>query len=915
MKRLILISLIVLLGLPAAYAQGISLTQAQRQMLDSLPPAQRQQALDAIAQLEQQQQAQSEAGEEGATEPDQETEPTISTPVESIRPGPHARERSRLVVNFLPVPELTPEELEELMADPALSQLIGSQLFVLDDAGVLVLQGLEVIPLLGLNEEDIQARLRAEPYLGAFDIQVRILGQEPIGVEALLPFGYEILTPDGGGEQGDEFEPSTAGPVPPDYVLGPGDTVRVQLFGNVNGIYEFEVSRDGILNLPNIGPVNVAGMRFRSLREDLNERVRELLIGTQVSVTMGALRSIRVFVLGDVNRPGSYVVSGMATISAALYASGGISEVGSLRNVQLKRGGETVARLDFYDLLIEGDTSGDERLQPGDVIFVPPVGKTVAVAGAVKRPAIYEMRDDATVAEAVLLAGGLRNDAFGEGARIERIDEDENRTVLSVNVESSQAREVMVRTGDTLLVPVVLPDIDGGVQLDGHVYRSGLYPWRPGMRLTDLVTSTANLKDGVDMNYVLIRRQERRGSPIRVVSADLEAALIDPESTSNIPLQARDRVHVFSLELGRQRIVGPLLEELEMQATYGRPANHVEIDGRVRAPGQYPLESGMRISDLIRAGGNLAQDAYGLRAELARYTVDGSNSRVTEVVEIDLAAVLRGNPGSDVELSPYDFLSISQVPEWDTQWTVEVSGEVRFPGVYRIVRGETLSDIVRRAGGLTEGAFPEGAVFLREELREREREQIELLAQRLETDLTSLSLQMAAESGGADALATGQALLQQLRSTRPVGRLVIDTTNLSDEGRAALGQSIELRDGDELLVPKQTQVVTVIGETQQNTSHLHMQGLDRDDYISMSGGLTRRADKRRIYVVRANGSVLVRNRSRWLGRSNRIEILPGDTIVVPLDAEKMRPISFWTNVTQILYQAAIAIAAVQAINN
>ncbi|MEO1201759.1 MAG: polysaccharide biosynthesis/export family protein, partial [Pseudomonadota bacterium] len=355
MNRLILIALVAFLGITPAFAQGISLSAAQRQMLDSLPPAQRQQALDAIAQLEQQQQqAQSGSGEEGVEEPGQDVEPVIGGPAEFTRPGPHARERSRLVVNFLPVPELSPEELEALMSDPALRQLVGSQLFILDDAGVLVLQGLEMIPLLGLNEEDIEARLEAEPYLGAFDIQVRILGQEPIGVEALLPFGYEILQPDADAPEGGEFEPSTAGPVPPDYVLGPGDTVRVQLFGNVNGIYEFEVSRDGILNLPNIGPVNVAGMRFRSLREDLNERVRELLIGTQVSVTMGALRSIRVFVLGDVNRPGSYVVSGMATISAALYASGGISEVGSLRNVQLKRGGETVAQLDFYDLLIEG---------------------------------------------------------------------------------------------------------------------------------------------------------------------------------------------------------------------------------------------------------------------------------------------------------------------------------------------------------------------------------------------------------------------------------------------------------------------------------------------------------------------------------------------------------------------------------
>ena len=324
----------------------------------------------------------------------------------------------------------------------------------------------------------------------------------------------------------------------------------------------------------------------------------------------------------------------------------------------------------------------------------------------------------------------------------------------------------------------------------------------------------------------------------------------------------------------------------------------------------------MRISDLIRAGGSLAQDAYTLEAELTRYTVDGTDrSRQAEVLDVDLAAVLRGDGAADLVLAPYDFLSISQVPEWDTQWTVRLEGEVRFPGEYRIRRGETLRDILDRAGGLTDAAFPEGAVFLREELRAREKEQIELLARRLESDLTSLSLQMASESGGAEAFSTGQALLQQLRSTEPVGRLVIDTSNLDSDERGELAQTIELRDGDTLLVPKQSQVVTVIGETQQNTSHLHMPGLDRDDYINMSGGLTRRADKKRIYVVRANGSVIVQNRSKWIGRSAGMEIRAGDTIVVPLDAEKMRPITFWTNVTQILYQAAIAVAAVQAINN
>jgi protein involved in polysaccharide export with SLBB domain len=249
---------------------------------------------------------------------------------------------------------------------------------------------------MGLTEESIQERLTAEPALRAFDVEVSLLDVKSAAAGGLEPFGYEVFESSSGG-----FEPVTSGPVPPDYVLGPGDSVRVQLFGNVNGIYEFEVSRDGILNLPELGPITVAGLPFSEFRRDLNQRVEKMLIGTQVSVTMGQLRTMRIFVLGDVNRPGSFVVSSLATISSALYYSGGISEIGSLRNIQLKRNGKVVSRLDMYDLLLKGDTSRDERLRPGDVIFVPPIGATVGIGGAVKRPAIYELNGERSVAEGV----------------------------------------------------------------------------------------------------------------------------------------------------------------------------------------------------------------------------------------------------------------------------------------------------------------------------------------------------------------------------------------------------------------------------------------------------------------------------------------------------------------------------------
>lgn len=902
MTRAVAALCLLLLVLPVA-AQNIRLSAEQQRMLDQLPPAQRQQALNAIREI----QSQPSAIAPGETI----NEPLSDAPesdqadmLASFDIEPKVRGNSRLVIVFTPRDDLEPGQERLLSTDAALKRLVGNQLFVVDDSGVLELPGVERIPLLGLEKADIERRLRAAPDLSLFDIEAFLLEQEPTGIEALEPFGYDVFTQDGSG-----LSSPSAGPVPLDYVLGPGDTVRVQLFGNINDIYEQEVTRDGILNLPQIGPLPVAGLSFSEFRMDLRRRVSESLIGTQVSVTMGSLKTIRVYVVGDVNRPGSYVVGGLATVSSALYMSGGVSEIGSLRNIQLKRNGNIVARFDVYGLLTRGDSSGDVRLQPGDVIFVPPIGNTVSVAGAVKRPAIYEYRGAADVADAVMLAGGLTNEAFGKGARLERINEDGSRAVIAVGLDDAALADTKLRSGDTLVIPEVLPDFDAAVSLSGHVFRPGTYPWQPGMRLTDLVRQPDELRPGVDMNYVLIRRERKRGGAIEALSADLARALAEPGSSANVELLARDQVMVFNRELGRQRVVAPVLNELESQATHELPYLQAEISGRVRAAGIYPLEGGMRVSDLIRAGGGLKDDAYALKAELTRYAVGTDESRDVSTIGIDLAAILRGDGAADLALQPYDFLSITRVPEWESKWTVRLEGEVRFPGDYRVRRGETLAEVLERAGGVTDDAFLEGAVFLRESLKEREQEQIEMLARRLEADLTTMSLQNI-ESSGSDTLTTGRALLDQLRSTEAVGRLVIGLDQI--QGR---GEPLELRDGDELLVPPKTQVVSVIGETQQNTSHLYQANLSRDDYINLSGGLTRRADRKRIYVVRANGAVVTQSGSRWIGRSGQSDIRPGDTIVVPLDADRMRPLTFWANVTQILYQGAIAVAAIKTFDN
>lgn len=812
-----------------------------------------------------------------------------------------------LIVSLTLEDDIEPEQELLVTEDPRLNRLLGSRTYKLDRFGVLTIPGVTSIPLAGLLAEEAASRIEAEPDLRFFEAEVTLLPLAPMGTEALEPFGYELFE-----SVPTTFAPATDIPVPPNYVIGPGDTIRVQLFGNENDEYSLIVDREGVINFPGIGPISVAGMGFAALREEIQTRVREQMIGVQSSVTMGELRSIRIFILGEAVLPGSYTVSGLSTMTNALFVSGGIEPIGSLRNIQLKRNGEIVGRLDLYDLLLRGDTSGDARLEPGDVIFVPPVGPTVGAGGEVRRPAIYELKNEITAEDLIEIAGGYTPEAYPEASQIERVRGDNGRTIVGVDMSTPQGAEARLRSGDTLTVPSILEQLEEAVLLSGHVQRPGDYEWRPGMRLTDLLPGISSLRQNADMRYLLIRREHPLQGRIEVLSADLSAAWREPGSDADPLLEPRDQVSVFDLEFGRAAVVQPLLNELQLYAGAKHPFHEVGIGGRVKAPGQYPLETGMRVSDLLRAGGGLDEAAYALGAELARYDIVDGEYRETELIEIDLAAVLDGNTDANVLLQAHDFVNIKEIPHWEDQDEIEILGEVMFPGTYPVRRGETLSSVLERAGGLTDLAFANGSIFIREDLKEREREQIQTLAQRLQTDLAAFSLQSIQESASAaQAFSIGQSLLTELRDTEPTGRLVIDIDRImSNQGDAV--HDIVVKDGDRLLVPERTQEVTVLGEVQYATSHIYEPGMNREDYINRSGGLTARADAKRIYVVRANGSVIAGSGSLWFARGGGEDIRPGDTIVVPLDAARIAPLTLWTSVTQIIYNLAIAVAAVNS---
>lgn len=773
--------------------------------------------------------------------------------------------------------------------------------------GVLMLPGFAGIPLAGLTEFQATLRLQADPELRDFDIGLIRLPLRKVGNEALKPFGYDLFD-----RAPSTFAPVTNVPVPTDYVVGAGDELQVQLYGGQNRTLRLVVGRDGLVNLPEIGPISVVGQRFNAVREAIEARVSRQMVGTRASVAMGDTRSIRVYVLGEAKRPGSYTISGLGTITSALFAAGGVKPIGSLRNIQLKRNGQLVRTFDLYDMLIRGDSTDDAKVLPGDIVFIPPIGSVITVNGEVRRPALYEVKPGNSVGDVIQLAGGLTAEADASKASLTRIDDKRQRIVMTVDLAQAAAPTQSVRNGDVLVVSRLKPTLDSGIVVEGYVHSPATYAYREGLRLSDVIRSVDELKPNADIHYLLIRREIPPNREIAVTSADLGAALQKPGTTADILLMPRDRITVFDLESGRDRIIRPLVNELKTQSTYSRPTELVTIDGQVKVAGEYPLETGMTVSDLIRAGGGLSDAAYGGRAELTRYRVVNGDQRRTEQINIDLTAVLRGDPAANVVLEPFDSLSIREVPEWGAQENIMLQGEVRFPGKYSIKRGETLKSVIQRAGGLTDFAFAEGSVFTRDELKVREQKQLDMLATRLQNDLVTLALQGAAanQSQAGTALTVGQSLLAQLRASEAVGRLVIDLPRAM-RSPAGSGADVILRDGDRLIVPKFQQEVTVIGEVQTATSHLYRPELSRNDYIALSGGATRRADTDHIYVVRADGSVVAREGARWFSRSN-LDIRPGDTVVVPLDTERMPALPFWQAVTQIIYNLAISAAAVNS---
>ena len=710
-------------------------------------------------------------------------------------------------------------------------------------------------------------------------------------------FGYDLFA----GEP-TTYQPDALVPVEPNYSLGPGDELRIQFYGKVNDYFEQIISRDGSISFPKIGPLSVAGLTFAEAKELIDRKVAEEYIGVDVSLSMGALRSIRVFVLGEAYKPGSYTVPALSTITNVLFLSGGVSDIASLRNVQLKRDGKVRAVLDLYDLLLNGDRSKDLRLQAGDTIFIPTIKNTAAIDGQVRRPAIYETKGKPTVRQLIELSGGLMPRAFRNRATIKRIDQSGFMTALDIDLNSDKGLDTAIENGDLLEVGAVAKEQRSVVTLSGNLHHPGQFLWRDGLKVSDLIQDVSGLKPNTDLDFALLRREQLPHGKIITLSVDLGAVLADNKSPANIKLLPRDELMVFSSREDRAQLLEKLMMELRLQSRAGDITQKVTIDGTVQSPGDYPLTVDMTLTQLVTAAGGLLEQAYANSIEITSFDFSNKQQVVSSHRKINLAQIASGAQ-ADIALRPYDRVTIRALPDYRETMSIKISGEVLLPGTYTFLPGETLSEVIARAGGLTDKAHIEAAVFTREMLRQQEQQRLEELVRRMKADIAAVNL----EGEKLVDAENEQRILQQLDSQKALGRLVINLSAIL-EGTV---EDIPLKDGDSLVIPEYIQEIMVMGEVPWPSAYQYNSKLTIKDYIKMAGGMDVKADKDRIYVVRVDGSVRIPANAGWF-RLGRLAIQPGDTVIVPMDMDRQRPMALWREASSIIYQLSLGAAAIKS---
>jgi protein involved in polysaccharide export with SLBB domain len=686
-------------------------------------------------------------------------------------------------------------------------------------------------------------------------------------------------------------------PVGPDYVLGPGDSLNINLFGGFAQQFTRVVDREGRLVLPEAGPVMIAGFTLEQAQKMIQEALTPQFRDSKVEVSVSRLHTVRVYVVGDVQRPGAYDVSSLSTPLNALMAAGGPTPVGSLRAVRHYRGKQLIRDVDLYDFLLNGIRTDTERLQAGDTILVPPVGRQITISGMVRRPAIYELRTETTLAEVLTLAGGVMVSGQMRDIKIERIEANYKRVTVSVNAPQGMSAEAAwkaaeafsVQDGDKVMVAPILPYSERSIYLEGHVVRPGKYSYTDNMTLNDVLRSYQDVLPEPANRGEIVRLRPPDYRP-ETIEFDLPQVLL---GNAPIHLQAFDTVRLFS--------------------RYEADAPTVTIHGEVRRPGKYPLPEGLTAAQLVRMAGGFKRSALLDAADLASYQIENGDKVITRRTAINIGrAVNDDDPNADVLLKPGDVLTVHQLSGWtNIGASVSLKGELTYPGMYGIQEGEKLSSVLKRAGGFTSSAYPTGAILVRNQVREMEQKSRDELIRQLETTSAgahvSPSLNLQEQTGALQLIVAQQKqVVATLKSQPPTGRLVIkiSTDIASWENTAA---DIEMRAGDVLTVPKRPGFVLVSGQVYNAAAITFVPGKTANWYLRHAGGSTNMANSKEIFVIRANGSVVGRRSGEWYSEGVLdTQMEPGDVVVVP--QKIVGGSMFWRNMlatAQVLSSVAI----------
>lgn len=665
------------------------------------------------------------------------------------------------------------------------------------------------------------------------------------------------------------FAPVDNIPVTPDYVIGPGDEIQLQVWGQVSQRGTFVVDRTGSISLPEVGTLHVAGLQYSQLSDFLKAQMGRVYRNFDLNVNLGQLRSIQVFVVGQARQPGNYTIGSLSTLLNALFASGGPLPQGSLRDIQVKRDGATITHFDLYDLLLNGDKTKDIRLVSGDVIFIPDVGPQVAVVGSVTTPAIYELRDEKTFSQVIAMAGGLTSVAAGTQVRVDRIDNHTQRSVIDVDLTA--ANPAPVKDGDIVTVNSIVGRFQNAVTLRGNVANPGRYTWHEGMRISDLIPSREALVTRDYYQRLMKLGQSNSGSVAGSSSNDYtQSPTGAPGSQGSLTVQS------------------PPSDTANGRGT-------ATASGGGNSVGAALTEADSKFAPRT----DVVLNAPDIDWEYAVIERQSPTDLTSSLLPFNLGkAVIDKDPAQDLTLLPGDVVSIFskadiRVPSSQQTRFVKLEGEFAAAGVYSVLPGENLHQLLMRAGGLAPGADLYASEFTRETVRLLQRQRLSEYADELESQITATT---AANSSTAvtdrDATAavaaasTARAAVARLRQAQPSGRVVLPLKPDS-QGIDAI-PDISLEDGDRFVVPRIPATVSVQGQVYNANAFLYLKGRRVKDYLRLAGGPDRVGDRNREFILRADGSVVSRQENHFAERAvfadrgfDEVLVYPGDTIIVP----------------------------------